>query len=85
MVDRRSDYKVNTKNYGWYRIDECWPPLLEDGICTDVVMLAKEDIPGSPGYWFQKLGWQEDNGAWHLWGGSWTPTHWRPIIRPPAY
>ncbi|UVS93515.1 DUF551 domain-containing protein [Burkholderia glumae] len=36
-----------------------------------------------PGDWRIKVGYLGEQGGWHVFGGSWTPTHWMPLPEPP--
>lgn len=54
--------------------------------CSD--WLPDENVPVNvavefdrPGDWRVKTGYIQD-GVWVVWGGSWVPTHWRPVLPP---
>nr|MCV4208591.1 DUF551 domain-containing protein [Roseomonas sp. SXEYE001] len=29
-------------------------------------------------------GWDVDRRQWHIFGGTWKPTHWQPLPEPPT-
>lgn len=61
---------------------EGWRPI-ETAPTEEIVLLAGEfDFPGD---WRIKCGYFSlDRDGWHVFGASWTPTHWMPLPPPPA-
>lgn len=58
-----------------------WQPI-ETAPKDELVLVAVEfDRPGD---WRMKVGsLSADHGTWHVYGASWTPTHWMPLPPPP--
>lgn len=58
-----------------------WMPIETAPIDGSLMMLACANWPISPipvkvgGYW---------NGKWNVFGSSWEPTHWQPLLKPPV-
>ncbi|MGN4188742.1 Lar family restriction alleviation protein [Burkholderia gladioli] len=48
---------------------------------SDEVLVAVEFF--GAGDWRIKVGYLGEEGGWHVFGGSWTPTHWMPLPEPP--
>ncbi|WP_186257830.1 DUF551 domain-containing protein [Burkholderia gladioli] len=49
---------------------------------AEEVLVAVEFF--EPGDWRIKVGYLGEQGGWHVFGGSWTPTHWMPLPASPV-
>lgn len=49
---------------------------------AEEVLVAVEFF--EPGDWRIKVGYLGEQGDWHVFGGSWTPTHWMPLPASPV-
>jgi len=51
----------------------------------DEMLLLAAEFDG-PGDWRIKIGYKDDNeyNGWHIFGASWTPTHWMKLPAPPS-
>ena len=60
-----------------------WKPIdtaPKDG--TIVLFAGEFDYPND---WRIKMGyWAAYENEWHLFGGSWKPSHWMPLPAPPS-
>ncbi|KAE9794107.1 DUF551 domain-containing protein, partial [Escherichia coli] len=60
---------------GWIPVSERMP---DKG--TDVIVATQFFGPGD---WRTKIGHINSDGMWHIYGASWTPTHWQPLPSAP--
>lgn len=60
-------------------IPEGWQPIETAPKGVHVLLAAEFDGPGD---WRIKIGGYWD-GVWHIYGGTWSPTHWMPLPNPP--
>lgn len=59
--------------------EPAWRPI--ETAPKDTQILAAAEFYGA-GDWRIKSGYLDDSG-WHIWGASWTPTHWQPLPAAP--
>jgi hypothetical protein len=65
---------------GYKEAQHGWQPIETAPKCKALLLAAEMDGPED---WRIKCGSFYDDD-WHVWGASWTPTHWMPLPVPPS-